>query len=225
MSTYVLIALAVLFVLALLEGIGIFALFRQVGLLHLALAGDDPYLAPVKALAEPLPVGSEAPHLAGTTVQGEPVSLDKLAGERVLVAFVHPLCEPCNAIAPDLEVLSHDPDLNTRVIVVSDADRISTEEYVAEHHLSVPVLYEPRSDFAQPAPVLGRFKVPRTPFAYLFDERHRVVSSGTTGGREFFWRVAKGLPETPVLGIPRPEAKGLKPAVRAGVDTAGGGAP
>ncbi|GEM_PF-6909445 len=212
MAPYVLAAVAVLFVLVVLEGVGIFALFRQVGLLHLALTGDggDPF--PRKPNAEPLPIGAEAPYLTGISVQGEPVSLTKLAGQRVLVAFVHPLCEPCNTIAPELEVLHRDGALNTRVIVVSDADRLSTEEYVAEHRLTVPVLYEPRDDFAQPAPVLGRFKVPRTPFAYLFDEQHRVVASGTTGGKVFFWQVAKGVPDTQAVAHPVPGADRARPA-------------
>lgn len=200
MNSQVLIVLfIVLFLVILIEGMGILALFRQIGLLHVAVTGGNSGHNPTVRTLDPLPTGARAPYLGGISVQNTPVSLEKLVGQRVLVAFVHPLCKPCNEIASELEALHRDPVLDTRVIVVSDSDRISTEEYVAEHGLTVPVLYEPRSDFNTPGQALGSFRVPRTPFAYLLDEQHRVVTSGTTGGKEFFWRVAKGSAGT---GIP-----------------------
>lgn len=191
MSTVILISLAVLFMLMLLVGVCIVALFRQVGLLHLALADGSGHPAP-KAPIEVLPDGTSAPYLAGVSIQGEPVALWRLRGQRVLLAFVHPFCEPCNEIGPELEALHRDAAMATQVVVVSDGDRISTEEYAAEHHLTAPILYEPRNDFNQPAPILGRFRVPRTPFAYLLDEQHRVVISGTIGKKELLWNMVRG---------------------------------
>jgi len=208
LSPVVLTSLVLLFLLVLLEGVGVVALFRQVGLLHIALAGRPQHLG-ASVPTEAFPSGTKAPYLAGVSIQGEPVALDRLFGQRVLVAFVHPLCEPCNAIGPELEALHREGAMHTKVIVVSDGDRISTEEYAAEHHLTAPILYEPRNDFNQQAPSLDRFRVPRTPFAYLLDEQHRVVTSGTIGKKEFFWRVASGLGDNvPSTNSPVPVESG-----------------
>ncbi len=194
MPELLLVIVGLLVIVSSLEGVAIFALFRQVGLLYLTLErGTANHIhRPEPEPIQPFGSGSSVPTLQGTTVQGQNLDLENLSGSSVLLAFVHPVCTPCNDIAPEFQTLHEDEGLRISVVVMSDGDRASTEEYVAEHHLSVPVLYEPRGDFSQPAAILGAFKVPRTPFAYLLDKQHCVISSNTVGSKEDFWRVARG---------------------------------
>jgi len=204
MPMLVLILIALLFLCVLVEGLAIFGLFRQVGLLYGASAGGDPKAGSnlpkpaARPAVDPLPAGTSLPDLVGVSVQGTAVSLATLIGQRTLLVFLNPLCEPCNVIGPEIEALHRDADLNTRVVVVVEGDRLSAEEYVVEHKLTAPVLYELPDEATRRAPVLARFQVPMIPFAYLLDEQHHIVTNGTVGAKEFFWRVAKGLPEVPM---------------------------
>jgi peroxiredoxin len=210
LTQLMLISIALLFLITLAEAFFILALFRQVGLLHLTLAGSDSDYATVypAGTVEPFVPGMEVPDLKGWAIQGGPVSLSKLTGQRILLAFVHPLCTPCNEIAHAFQAFHQQSEPHPHIVVVSDGDPLSTEEYVNEHHLSVPVLYEPRNDYNHSAEVLHRFHVPRTPFAYLLDEERRVMTSGTISSTEAFWRVARGLPQAPPISMAQ-----LQPAI------------
>src|SRR5262245_5880927 len=74
--------------------------------------------------------GTPAPEFTLPKVGGGAVSLRDLAGRPVLLVFVQTGCGPCHAIAPELNKLARNPDL--QVVVVNNAEPESARAWADE---------------------------------------------------------------------------------------------
>jgi len=100
-----------------------------------------------------------------------PIHLSEHRGHVVLVNFWATWCPPCIEETPSLEALSNNMrNLGVEVIGVSvDQDPAAIETFVAEHHLTFPIVRDPDQKVASQ---YGTFKFPET---YILDRDGRVA--------------------------------------------------
>jgi len=92
-----------------------------------------------------LKAGQPAPDFKAETLKGEAVTLATYAGRSVAFVFVSHDCQPCRTELPGLEALRPTAEQNAiALILVSDADAETTQKFMDEIHVSLPVLVAPR---------------------------------------------------------------------------------
>jgi thiol-disulfide isomerase/thioredoxin/uncharacterized membrane protein YphA (DoxX/SURF4 family) len=123
-----------------------------------------------------LPVGSPAPDLTLSTLDGEPVSIVS-AAEETLLLFWNPGCGFCSSMRDDLLAWEqHAPADAPRLLVVSSGDEVSTRA----EGFSSTVALDP--DFS----VGAAFDAGGTPMAVLLDREGRVASPLAAGAEAVF---------------------------------------
>lgn len=137
-----------------------------------------------------LPVGSPAPELSLSTLDGAAVSLASTA-EESLVLFWNPECGFCSSMRDDLLAWERHPPVDApRLIVVSSGDETSTR---AEGFSSTVVL-DPEFDAGT------AFGAGGTPMAVLLDSGGRVASPPAAGAEAVFALAgARGRVDSPSL--------------------------
>lgn len=124
-----------------------------------------------------VPVGETVAEFAATTIEGEPVSRELLAG-RTLVGFFSPGCQPCEEQMPGfIEYARSNPGGTPHVLAVVAAvatDDVATDkEYVQRLAPVARVVVE------EPAgPVQAAFQVTGYPAIYLVDDGGVVAAAG-----------------------------------------------
>lgn len=154
----------VLSLLALLVGlntIAIIAIVRQIGLLHLRLS-------PVPALDSGGPQPGSEVVLEDAAVQTLPSS--RTRPETIIVGFISPTCNLCLPLLPAFHALAARLQPHERILLVSDADKDRTREYVSAKKISVTVVSAP-SAFKQN-------DIPGAPFVVVTDGALRCLASG-----------------------------------------------
>ncbi len=174
MSEVLLISQALLWVAVLALAVVIFALARQIGVLH-------ERIAPLGALmtTTAVNVGQVAPVLEPHDLQGRKV---RLGGRREdarsqLLLFVSPTCPMCKKLLSVARRFAHKERRNLEIILVGDGERDEQERFVREERLEAfsYVL----------SPVVGMtYQVGKLPYAVLIDEEGVVRASGLVNSRE-----------------------------------------
>ena len=106
-------------------------------------------LLPATAVAQTLAVGSRAPEIDLSKLQGGKVKLSSLRGHPVVVTFWGTWCPPCRDEFPELDALyrKHHGD-GLEVLAVNQRDQeLSTKDvqaFVDEFAVTFPVLLDPR---------------------------------------------------------------------------------
>ena len=166
------VAVALLWALVLALGVLVFALARQVGVLH-------ERISPVGALAmnQRLEVGDAAPIVTaseldgGTVMIGEPSS----AGRSTLLFFLSPTCPVCKTLLPVLKSIASREGSWLDLVFASDGEGHAA--FVAEHDLDAYRYVLSRD--------LGLlYGVGKLPYAVVVDEAGRVASFGLVNSRE-----------------------------------------
>jgi methylamine dehydrogenase accessory protein MauD len=139
---------------------------------------------PSRLARDGLRIGKKAPafRLAGTN--GKEVTLADYAGRKVLLVFTQSGCNPCKAIAPELNRLAH--RRTHQVLVVNNADPAKTRAWASEVDARFPVLAQ--ENYA----ISKRFQVFATPFAFLIDEKGIIASKGLAGSKQHLNFVLSG---------------------------------
>jgi peroxiredoxin len=208
-------------VLILLGGVAIlfllYQIIKQQGRLLLRLDGIEEQLRSSAPSAKPaaavgLPVGTAFPSFRLPDLEGKEVSLEELAGKRVLLVNWSPGCGFCLKIAAGLAQLkpafrAH----NVALLMLSSGDLDANRKVAVEHGLEGSVL------LLKDAPALSAFEGFGTPVAYLLDEKARVSRP-----------LAVGADRVPVLaryavGEATEEELGILPASAAKKGTCGQG--
>lgn len=151
-------AVVLIAILSLLNAVGIVALIRQVGVLHLRIA-------PVAGMP-----GGAGPE-PGTTL-ALPVSLTDLAGndaEHFLFGFVSPTCTLCDSLTSAVGRLAQSKTGHVAHVLVLDADEQSAEEYLRSKKLSFLPHVADRATF--------QANVPGAPWAVVTDRFATVILS------------------------------------------------
>jgi methylamine dehydrogenase accessory protein MauD len=152
----------------------VFALTRQLGVLH-------ERIAPVGALMlnRGLTVGERAPavdvaDLEGATVRiGEP----RTDGKSTLLLFVSPTCPVCKSLLPVVKSSGRQERDWLSIILASDGNPAEHRQYVQSNGLDgVPYVIS--------APLGMTYQVSRLPFAALIDEAGVLRARGLVNSRE-----------------------------------------
>jgi methylamine dehydrogenase accessory protein MauD len=166
------VSVALLWALVLALGVLVFALARQVGVLH-------ERISPVGALAmnQRLEVGDSAPVVAATELDGGTVMVGEPSapGRSTLVFFLSPTCPVCKTLLPVLKSIASREGRWLDLVLASDGE--GHEAFIAEHGLG-GYRYVLSRD-------LGLlYGVGKLPYAVVVDEASRVAAFGLVNSRE-----------------------------------------
>jgi methylamine dehydrogenase accessory protein MauD len=166
----------------------VFALARQVGVLHERIAP-----AGALTLAGGLEPGASAPDLQLTTLAGTPFALRAAAAANrgLLVFFLSPTCPVCSALAPVVKRVAREERDRLDVVIASDgATREQHAAYARERGLEeFPYVISQELGVA--------FGVGKLPYAALLDARGVLVAKGIVNSREHL----ESLLEAERLGV------------------------
>jgi methylamine dehydrogenase accessory protein MauD len=112
-----------------------------------ALSGSVPGVP----VASGLPVGTTAPRFLAEDLEGVPVKLDDLLALRkpVLLLFVHPRCEPCDALMPEIAVWQRAHGEVLTIPVISEGEIEENRKKLAQHGLDSMLLRQRGNEIAR----------------------------------------------------------------------------
>lgn len=160
----------VLWAVVLFQGVAIFLLLRQIGMMFLGTAqgvADDG-----------LPLGKKAPDFALPDLEGRTVSLTDFRGLPVLLIFGSANCTPCRGLIPDLNVFAGERQDELRVLFLSRGNVEEARRFMQEMDAHVPVAVHPDSALAD------SYQARVTPFAFLLDGEGIIRAKGLANNRE-----------------------------------------
>jgi peroxiredoxin len=120
-----------------------------------------------------LEAGARAPEFTLPRVDEGELSLNQYLGQRVLLVFSDPACGPCQELAPKLESLHREGDV--QVLMISRGDTEANRQKVAEHGLTFPVVLQRHWEISLDYGVFA------TPVGYLIDEKGLLATSVAMG--------------------------------------------
>ena len=153
-------------------GLGLLALARQVGVLHVRLAPAGALLnskGPV--------VGEPAPVLDGVTLEGAPIMIGKplSKGRKQLLLFVSPHCPLCKELIPIAKNFARTEKLD--IVFLGDDDVNELRAMVARLEMEGLAFVN--------SSIIGRsYHVDRLPYAVLIGGNGELLSKGLVNSRE-----------------------------------------
>jgi methylamine dehydrogenase accessory protein MauD len=162
----------VLWITVLLLGALVFALARQIGVLH-------ERIAPVGALAldSGPKVGDAAPLLDLTTLAGSLIALGRARERGLLLFFLSPTCPVCKKLLPVLRALRSSEAGTVDIVLASDGETDEHRRFVAEQRLDA-------FPYVLSAELGLGFRIGKLPYAVLLDAEGRVRAKGLVNTRE-----------------------------------------
>jgi methylamine dehydrogenase accessory protein MauD len=151
----------------------VFALVRQVGLLHERVTPVGA-LMPVGGPA----IGDEAPQLVLEDLSGRTIHLAGAEATRsTLLFFLSPTCPVCKTLLPILLSAAGDEAPAPRIVLASDGELSEHESFIARHGLGhLPYVLSAQVGIA--------FGVGKLPYAILIDEFGVLRAKGIVNTRE-----------------------------------------
>ncbi len=152
-------------------GVLVFALTRQIGLLH-------ERLAPVGALAlqQGPEVGDVAPELELVDMSGNALKIGG-AGARTLLFFLSPTCPVCETLLPTLKRVIADESPDVRLVLASDGDPAEHQEFRRARGLDA-------APYVLSTELGMRYAIAKLPSAVLIDEAGILRAKGMVNTRE-----------------------------------------
>lgn len=176
MATVWFVLLIILWGFVLLEGLLLFGILRQFGLLYHrvdTLANTHP------PVAQGLMVGTSSPDFTLDRVGGGQVCLRDYLGHPLILAFVSPGCAPCERLLPHLDALLDRPDLGgLQVLLISQGSPETNEKYRERHQIRCPLLLQTHRE------VMGEYLVTGTPYVYGIDPEGTILQAGVANSAE-----------------------------------------
>ena len=184
MTTWLVVAVVLLWCIVIALSLTVFALTRQIGVLY-------ERVAPAGALMvnQALKVGDSAPEIKVETLTGSSIKIGE-QGNGALVFFVAPDCPICKSLLPVFTSLSQ-VETDFDFILASDGDTVKEHEaYVTANKLDgFPYIL---------SELLGRsYGVAKLPYAVLIRPDGKIGSMGIVNSREHL----ESLFEAEALGI------------------------
>ena len=152
----------------------VFALTRQIGVLHDRIAPTGALL-----LAKGLAVGDPAPIVAVNDLDGRARQIGALRsdGKSTLVMFVSPTCPVCKTLLSVLKSTSRSEQDWLDIVLASDGDLAAHSEFRQKHGIA-------QLPYVLSAPLGIAYQINRLPYAVLLDERGVVLARGLINSRE-----------------------------------------
>jgi methylamine dehydrogenase accessory protein MauD len=152
----------------------VFALTRQVGVLH-------ERIAPAGALMinRGLTVGEQAPAVDVVDLNGQSlrVGAERSDGLSTLILFLSPTCPVCESLLPVLKSSRKDERSWLQIVLASDGEPASHREFVRSRGLM-------DFPYVVSAPLGMTYQVSRLPFAALLDSAGKLRARGLVNSRE-----------------------------------------
>ena len=164
----------VLWVLVIALSLVVFALARQVGVLHDRIAPTGALM-----LAKGLTVGEAAPIVTVTEMEGRSrqVGAPRTDRRSTLVMFVSPTCPVCKVLLPVLKASVRSEQSWLEIVLASDGEATAHADFRKQHGLvQMPYVISPSLGIA--------YQINRLPYAVLLDEQGTVVARGLINSRE-----------------------------------------
>jgi methylamine dehydrogenase accessory protein MauD len=174
MTTAFMISHIVLFVLVIALTIVVFALARQIGVLHDRVAPTGALM-----LAKGLSVGQAAPIVTVNDLDGHTrqIGAARDDGKNTLVLFLSPTCPVCKVLLPVLKASQRSEQSWLQIVLASDGEQEAQVEFRKRNALaSFPYVLSSALGIA--------YQVNRLPYAVLLDERGIVLARGLINSRE-----------------------------------------
>jgi methylamine dehydrogenase accessory protein MauD len=163
-----------LWVVVLALAVVVFALARQIGVLH-------ERVAPLGALmtANTVAVGQNAPVLESQSLDGRKLTLGgrREGGTSQLLLFVSPTCPMCKKLLGVAKAFARSERKHLELVLVGDGERDEQEKFIRAQKLErFPYVLSPTVGMA--------FQVGKLPYAVLIDEAGVVRAAGLVNSRE-----------------------------------------
>lgn len=171
MDSILLIAVVLLSLVVFALVIAVFALARQIGILHTRLA-------PAGALMTDTgpEVGQPAPKLSMQDIDGRPVTIGGASTAATLILFTSPTCPVCKQLVPMAKAMAGDEKL--ALVFASDGGEPTRhEDYVKDMGLE-------GHPYVVSLELGMKFEVGKLPYAVLIDEAGVLRSKGLVNSRE-----------------------------------------
>lgn len=152
----------------------VFALARQIGILHDRIAPTGALM-----LAKGLSVGQAAPIVTASDMEGRARRIGAATDDsrNTLVMFVSPTCPLCKALLPVLKASQRSEGAWLQIILASDGEERAHADFRRRHGLqSFPYVLSAALGIA--------YQINRLPYAVLLDERGIVLARGLINSRE-----------------------------------------
>ncbi len=159
-----------LWAVVLFQGVVIFVLLRQLGVIYLGTAQG--------VANDGLDVGKDAPDFSLNGLDGEPLSLASFRGTPVVLIFGSPTCAPCRGLIPDLNAFARDRAAELRVLFLSRSDDEATRRFATEENIEVPIAAHHDEDLP------NKYEARVTPFGFLVDDNGVIRAKGLANNRE-----------------------------------------
>lgn len=169
MSGIWLVSYIALWAVVLLQGVIIFVLLRQLGLMYLGTAQG--------VSRDGLAVGERAPDFAVQALEGTTLSLADFSGRSLLLVFGSANCAPCRTLIPDLNVFARELAHELRVLFLSRGEDGEARRFAREVDAQVPVATHPDEALSD------AYKARVTPFAFLIDGDGVIRAKGLANNR------------------------------------------
>jgi len=174
MTTSVAVLLAIQGAAILCLAVVVFALARQIGVLHQRIG-------PVGALAlsKRVRVGEKSPEFQLDTLDGETVVLGAPSpdGRSTLITFLTPDCPVCTRLLPALRSIARTESDWLRLVFASDGDPDRHAVFRRKNHLE-------DSSYVLSAELGMTYEIGKLPYGVLLDENGVVAAQGLTNSRE-----------------------------------------
>ena len=165
---------ALLWLLVVALAVTVFALTRQIGLLH-------ERISPAGALSPKAHtcVGEPAPVLDLTDIRGEAVRVGGPSsdGSRTLLFFLSPSCPVCETLLPTVERVARTEVPRVQVILASDGPVEAHRAFIERKRIG-------HLAYVLSAPLGMTYGVAKLPYAVLIDEHGVVAAQGIVNTRE-----------------------------------------
>jgi len=164
----------VLWLLVVGLAVTVFALARQIGLLH-------ERISPIGALTPQVKVkvGEPAPELALIDIHNQPLQIGGPSEDqsRTLLFFLSPTCPVCETLLPTVQRVAQTEVPRVRVILASDGALKEHRQFVTRKKLA-------HLPYVLSAPLGMAYGVAKLPYAVLIDEYGVVSAQGLVNTRE-----------------------------------------
>lgn len=164
----------VLWALVIALSLVVFALVRQIGVLHDRIAPTGALM-----LAKGLTVGEAAPIVAVRDLDGQArnVGAPREDARSTLVMFVSPTCSVCKTLLPVLKSSARSEVAWLDILLASDGEPAAHVEFRHQQGLA-------QLAYVLSPPLGIAYQINRLPYAVLLDERGVVVARGLINSRE-----------------------------------------